>query len=39
MAVMVAADVDAPAAVKERLEAFGAGVLAEAMNRPAQLAN
>ena len=39
MAVMVAADVDAPAAVRERLEAFGAGVLAEAMNRPAQLVN
>jgi SRSO17 transposase len=39
MAVVVAADVDAPAAVKERLEAFGAGVLAEAMNRPAQLVN
>jgi SRSO17 transposase len=30
---------DGPAAVKERLEAFGAEVLAEATNRPVQLAN
>jgi SRSO17 transposase len=30
---------DGPEAVKERLEAFGAGVLAEAANRPVQLAN
>ena len=39
MAVMVAVDVDAPAAVKERLEAFAGEVLAAAMNRPAQLVN
>jgi len=41
MAVMAAADVevDRPVAVKERLEAFGAGVLADAMNRPAQMVN
>ena len=39
MAVMVAGDVDAPAAVKERLEAFAGEVLAEAMNRPVQLLN
>jgi SRSO17 transposase len=39
MAVMVAADVDAPAAVKERLEAFAGEVLAAAMNRPAQRVN
>jgi SRSO17 transposase len=39
MAVMVAADVDAPAAVKERLEAFAGEVLAGAMNRPVQLLN
>lgn len=38
MAVM-AVDVDGPAAVKGRLEAFGAEVLAEAVNRPVQLAN
>ena len=38
MAVM-AVDVDAPAAVKERLEAFAGEVLAEAMNRPVQLVN
>ena len=37
MAVMATADVDRPAAVRERLEAFGAQVLAEAMNRPVQL--
>jgi SRSO17 transposase len=30
---------DGPEAVKERLEAFGAEVLAEAVNRPVQLAN
>ena len=35
----MAVDVDAPAAVKERLEAFAGEVLAEAMNRPVQLAN
>ena len=39
MAAMAAADVDRPAAVKERLEAFGAEVLAEAMNRPVQVAS
>jgi SRSO17 transposase len=39
MAVMVAADVDAPAAVKERLEAFAGEVLAAAMNRPVQRVN
>ncbi len=41
MAVMAAADleVDRPVAVKERLEAFAAGVLADAMNRPAQMVN
>jgi SRSO17 transposase len=31
--------VDPPSAVRERLEAFGAEVLAEAMNRPVQVAN
>src|SRR5450631_4255387 len=31
--------VDPPSAVVERLEAFAAGVLAEAMNRPVQLVN
>ena len=39
MAVMVARDLDGPAAVRERLEAFGAEVLAEAVNRPVQLIN
>lgn len=39
MAVMAAVDVDGPEAVKERLEAFGAEVLAEAVNRPVQLTN
>ncbi len=41
MAVMAAADVevDRPVAVRERLEAFGVGVLADAMNRPAQMVN
>jgi hypothetical protein len=38
MAVMVV-DVDAPVAVKERLEAFAGEVLVEAMNRPVQLVN
>jgi SRSO17 transposase len=38
MAVM-AAQVDGPVAVRERLEAFGAVVLAEAMNRPVQRSN
>ena len=38
MAVM-AVDADAPAAVKERLEAFASEVLAAAMNRPVQLVN
>ncbi|MGH2667995.1 IS701 family transposase [Actinokineospora sp.] len=36
---MAAADVDAPVAVKERLEAFAGEVLAEAMNRPVQVVN
>ncbi len=39
MAVIEAMEVDSPAAVKERLEEFGREVLAEAMNRPAQVAN
>jgi SRSO17 transposase len=39
MAVMAAAEVDGPAVVKGRLEAFAAGVLAEAMSRPVQLVN
>ena len=39
MAAVAAADVDAPVAVKERLEAFAGEVLAEAMNRPVQAAN
>jgi SRSO17 transposase len=38
MAVMVV-DVDAPVAVKERLEEFAGDVLVEAMNRPVQLVN
>ena len=38
MAVM-AVDADAPAAVKERLEAFAGEVLAAAMNRPVQRVN
>lgn len=38
MAVM-AVDVDGPVAVRERLEKFAAAVLAEAVNRPVQLAN
>lgn len=38
MAVM-AVDVDGPAAVRERLEAFASEVLAEAVNRPAQMVN
>ena len=39
MVAMVAADVDGPAGVRERLEAFASEVLAEAVNRPVQLAN
>jgi SRSO17 transposase len=39
MAVIEAARVDSVAAVKGRLEQFGCEVLAEAMNRPAQMAN
>jgi SRSO17 transposase len=39
MAVIEVARMDSAAAVKERLEQFGRGVLAEAMNRPAQMAN
>jgi hypothetical protein len=38
MAVM-AVDVDGPAAVRERLEAFACDVLSEAVNRPVQLRN
>lgn len=38
MAVM-AGRVDSPVVVRERLEAFAAGVLAEAMNRPVQRVN
>src|SRR3954462_15971042 len=37
--VVMAVDADAPAAVKERLEAFAGEVLAAAMNRPVQLVN
>jgi SRSO17 transposase len=36
---VMAVEVDGPVEVRERLEAFGAGVLAEAMNRPVQLVN
>jgi len=39
MATMAATDADAPVEVKERLEAFAAEVLGEAMNRPVQLHN
>jgi len=43
MAAVAVADasveVDGPSAVRERLEAFADGVLTEAVNRPAQLAN
>jgi SRSO17 transposase len=39
MAVMAAADVDGPGAVRERLEAFARDVLARAVNRPVQLVN
>ena len=39
MAVIEAARVDAAMVVKARLERFGREVLAEAMNRPAQMAN
>jgi SRSO17 transposase len=39
MVVIEAARVDSAAAVKGRLEQFGCEVLAEAMNRPAQMAN
>jgi SRSO17 transposase len=44
MAVVAAADaevedVDTPVVVMERLEAFGTAVLADAMNRPAQMVN
>jgi SRSO17 transposase len=37
--VVMAVDVDAPVAVKERLEAFAGEVLAAAMNRPVQRVN
>jgi SRSO17 transposase len=36
---MAGIDVDGPVAVAERLEAFGVGVLTEAMNRPVQVFN
>lgn len=39
MAAMAAAGTDRAVAVKERLDAFGAEVLAEAMNRPVQMVN
>jgi len=39
MATMAVTDADAPVEVKERLEAFAAEVLGEAMNRPVQLHN
>jgi SRSO17 transposase len=39
MVAMAAADSERPVAVKERLEAFGAEVLADAMNRPVQMVN
>ena len=39
MAVMAVAEEVVPAEVKERLEAFGAEVLAAAMNRPVQRVN
>src|SRR5438045_8970282 len=39
MAVVAAADLDAPVAVKGRLEAFAGEVLAAAMNRPVQRVN
>jgi SRSO17 transposase len=39
MAAMAAADVNGPAAVKERLEAFASEVLTQAMNRPVQARN
>jgi SRSO17 transposase len=39
VAVIEAARMDSVVAVKERLERFGREVLAEAMNRPAQMAN
>lgn len=39
MATMAAVRSEGAAAVRERLEAFGAEVLAEAMNRPVQMAN
>jgi SRSO17 transposase len=39
MAVMAAADVEGPVAVRERLEAFGVQVLADAVNRSVQVVN
>jgi len=39
MTAMAAAEVDRPGAVRERLEVFGAEVLAGAMNRPVQLSS
>ena len=39
MSVMAAVDAEGPAAVRERLEAFGVEVLAGAVNRPVQVRN
>ena len=39
MAAMTAIDVQGPVAIKERLEAFAAEVLGQAMNRPVQARN
>lgn len=39
MPVIEAASVESAASVRERLEQFGGEVLAEAMNRPAQMVN
>ena len=39
MAAVAVADVDGPAAVRGRLEAFALEVLSEAVNRPVQLLN
>lgn len=39
MVAMAGADSERPVAVKERLEVFGARVLADAMSRPVQMVN
>ncbi len=39
MVAVAVADVDLPVVVRERLEAFAGGVLAEATNRPVQMVN